>query len=84
MSGMRLPQLSATLRREGVNRHAYRLMEVADDAYCLTREGGGWAVFYSERGERWDERSHAREEDAAADLFARIMRDPTTRQKRGA
>ena len=81
---MRLPQLSATLRRERVHRHAYRLMELGDDAYCLMRERDEWVVFYYERGERWDERHHATEELAAADLFARIMRDPTTRQKRGA
>lgn len=50
------------------------------DRYVLSDEGyGKWAVYYSERGERNDEKVFKSESDACAELYNWIMADPTTR-----
>ncbi len=54
----------------------YRLSSSAEgEAYVLERSQGGWAVFYSERGNRNDERWHPDEAHALDDLKERLERD---------
>jgi hypothetical protein len=64
----------------GVRRNAYRIGGGRDEAYCLERAASAWTVFFQERGVRTDERSHATREAALDDLWARLDRDPTSRQ----
>lgn len=49
------------------------------EAYCLERFGGGWATYYSERGQRTGEQFFATEDAACRHLLAQLLDDPTTR-----
>jgi hypothetical protein len=51
------------------------------EVYVLERSAGGWAVFYSERGNRNDERWFPAEGQALEALKAWLLRDPTTRKR---
>ncbi|MEY9877130.1 hypothetical protein ABH931_006653 [Streptacidiphilus sp. MAP12-33] len=45
----------------------------------MERRPDGWAVYYSERGQRTSEGLFDNEADACAELHDRLMRDATTR-----
>ena len=45
-------ELVAFFQVERIPVDAYSLYADKDDAYCLTREGNEWMVYYSERGKR--------------------------------
>jgi hypothetical protein len=47
------------------------------ERYCLERSAGGWAVYYSERGERTSERWFKTEDEACAYFLKWISQDPT-------
>ena len=67
----------------GIDRWAYALSSTAvSDIYVLERSAGGWAVFYSERGNRNDERWYPAEAQALQDLKYRLERDGTARRRR--
>lgn len=67
----------------GIDPQVYRLSSSAvSEVYVVERSSGGWAVFYSERGNRNSEMWHATESQALEDLKSRLDRDPTTRKAR--
>jgi hypothetical protein len=76
-------QLVRILDNFGVHPNAYDLVSGRrDETYTLISEADGWHVYYSERGQRNEERVHVTEAAAAIDLLERIARDPTTRRDR--
>lgn len=72
---MSIASLESELRRRGVSSTAFSLGANKDEAYCLIAVPGGWAVYYSERGNRNDERSHEFEDSACRDLLDRVLSD---------
>lgn len=77
---MDLTSLKARLNSEGISSRSYAIYENRDLAYCLTKTSPGtWAVFYSERGHRWDARFFASESAACDELLDDLLSDPTTR-----
>jgi hypothetical protein len=67
-------------RDAGIAESAYSIDGGDDDEkYVLAREGGGWSVYYSERGLRRNERNFWSESDAWDDVLARLVKDPTSR-----
>lgn len=67
----------------GIRPGAYSLEGgLPPETYVLTIEGGGWSVYYSERGDRVDERRYDTEDEACSDLLLRLVADPTTREGR--
>ena len=76
---MNTEELHAVLNARGIRERSYSLDgRDQNERYCLERSRGGWAVFYSERGERNDERWFEAEEGACDYLLQIIMEDPTT------
>jgi hypothetical protein len=72
------------LNELGVYRGSYSLDgSTAGEQFVVSREGGRWAVYYFERGDRVSERVHDTESAAYEDLFERVTRDPTTRCRPG-
>ncbi len=68
---------------EGIRSSVYSLEGgLPPETYVLSIEPGGWAVYYSERGERVDEHRYETEDEACADLLLRLIEDPTTREDR--
>jgi hypothetical protein len=53
------------------------------ERYVIAIVEGGWAVYYSERGERTGLRIFETEDDACSHLFDLLLRDPTTREGYG-
>ena len=81
---MNRDQVQHFLEKRGVRPSAFSLKSpVADEAYCLERASGGWSVYYSERGNRNDERWFRTEEEALAALSDLVLADPTTRNRDG-
>jgi hypothetical protein len=78
---MNKAELLQRLREAKINPHAYCLEGGSPgDTYVLSDEGyGKWAVYYSERGERNDEKIFRSESEACEDLYRWIMGDPSTR-----
>ena len=46
--------------------------EVSDESLCLIHEGKTWRIFYSERGQRTEERSYPDEAEACSEFFERL------------
>ena len=66
--------LERRLKELGVAPDAYRIGEAADGAWSLLPEdGGGWAVFRTEDGERHDRVRFDAEEQAAAYLLGSLL-----------
>lgn len=79
---MNTEELQAVLEARGIRARSYSLGSGdQNERYCLERSRGGWAVFYSERGERNDERWFEAEDAACDYLLQIIMEDPTTRTR---
>jgi len=77
---MNREELHAELRKRGIRERSYSLDGGSpDERYVLERSNGGWTVFYSERGNRNEERWFASEAEACAELLGEILADPTTR-----
>ena len=53
-----------------------------NEAHCLEDRGREWAVYYSERGQRNEERTFANESDACEFFLGRIRSDPTAKPRR--
>ena len=59
----------------GVDPRSYHLFgPTADEGLCLLPEGQDWHVFFSERGQRYDERTFATEDEACVHLLKWILR----------
>ena len=52
-----------------------------NDRLCLAEERGGWSVYYSERGERFDEDWFASEDDACQELLHRLRELPIVQSR---
>src|SRR5438309_6933851 len=77
---MNRDELRRILNKRGIRARSYSLDGgSANDRYCIERSSGGWATFYSERGNRNDERWFSTEDEAGRDLLERLLADPTTR-----
>ena len=74
-------ELLEKLKEARINPNTYSLEGGSSgEEYVLSDEGyGTWAVFYSERGFRRNEKKFRSESEACEDLHKRIMSDPTTR-----
>lgn len=73
-------QLQEILNREGYNPRAYCLDGAEpSECYVLSDERSRWCVYYSERGNRNDEKCYPSETEACEDLLQRLKEDPTTR-----
>lgn len=78
---MNLRELKRVLDREGFNPGRYSLKGgLPDERYCLERRDGGWSVYYSERGEKVEERVFATESEACEDLLRRVRKDPSAKR----
>ncbi len=72
-----LRRLARRLGELDVDPAAYRVGEIDDDTWCLIREGGGWTVFWSERGARHNTTTFATADQAAAYLLGTLLIVPT-------
>lgn len=73
---MNIAELQDRLAAEGCNPWAYAIGErgSASDAYCLTRKGNEWQVYYTERGvDQAPMFTSAHEDEACAYFFKLIM-----------
>lgn len=78
MNRERLQELAAA---EHVREDAYSLDGgLPFERYVLAIVEGGWAVYYSERGERTGLKIFETEDEACSHLFELLLRDPTTRE----
>ena len=82
---MNRQELLLRLKEAKINPNSYSLEGGSTgEEYVLSDEGyGKWAVYYSERGERNDEKIFRSESEACEELYRWIMNDPTTRWKKG-
>jgi hypothetical protein len=53
-----------------------------NEAHCIEDRGYEWAVYYSERGERSEERIFPNESEACEFFLRRIQSDPTAKPRR--
>jgi hypothetical protein len=79
---MSCAELQTVLDRHGIRRDSYSLTGgCPNESYCIERCAGGWAVYYSERGKRNDERWFASESEACDHLAELLIDDPTARER---
>lgn len=73
--------LRDALEREGIPETAYDLDpgRLSYERYCLGIVEGGWAVWFSERGERVNEAVFDTEDEACAELLLRVLSDSSRR-----
>jgi hypothetical protein len=78
----RLRELAAS---EHIREDAYSLEGgLPFERYVLSVVEGGWAVYYSERGERTGLEMFETEDEACSHLLELLLRDSTTREGYGA
>jgi hypothetical protein len=76
-------ELKHILEVEGFRSDLYSLAGgLPNEAHCLEDRGYAWAVYYSERGRRSEERTFAGESDACEFLLRRMRSDPAARPGR--
>ena len=79
---MNRDELQRVLAARRIRQRSYSLEGGSpDDRYCIERSSGGWAVYFSERGNRNDEKWFATETEACEELLRRILADPSTRER---
>ena len=49
------------------------------ERYCIEKRTSGWAVYYSERGQRTGETLFEEEDEACGEIYRMLLADPTTR-----
>ncbi|SEE90437.1 hypothetical protein [Jiangella alba] len=80
---MNVAELRALFDAEGVDPDSYWLDGgLPTEAYVLERRASGWAVYYSERGQRSGEMRFETEGEACDRLRAMVLRDSSTRRRR--
>jgi hypothetical protein len=81
MSLLTRSTLEEKMRTHGIRADAYSLEGgLPDERYCLDHPTPEtWTVYYSERGNRNNERRFESECAACEYLFDLVMRDPSTR-----
>ncbi len=78
-----LRRLTRRLGELGAEPAVYRVGEVADDTWCLLREGDDWTVFWSERGARHNEVRFGTADRAAAYLLGTLLIVPGRMRRSG-
>ncbi len=77
---MNCDELRQVLAAKGIRPRSYSLEGGSpEDRYCIEKSSGGWSVYYSERGNRNDERWFETEDDACEEFMRRVLADPSTR-----
>jgi hypothetical protein len=73
--------LLEAIEREGIRARTYDLIGGNDrtECLCLGICGGGWSVWYAERGLRTGERFFDTEDEACSYMLIRLVGDPNTR-----
>ena len=80
---MNRESLRTLLDSEGIDPRAYSLDGgFTSDVYVLEEVKSNWAVFYSERGRRWDESEFSTEGEACEDILERLLNDPLARREK--
>ncbi|THV42996.1 hypothetical protein [Glycomyces buryatensis] len=75
---MNKQELKAALESAGVDEDAYWLEGGRpNEAYTLERRDNGWAVYYSEKGNRNDEVVFDTEDEACCELLNWVLNDDT-------
>ena len=75
-------ELQRRLHAAGVDRDSFGLSGgVPNEQYVLEQRERGWAVYYSERGRRTDERVFRTEHAACTHLLERLLADESTRRR---
>jgi hypothetical protein len=78
---MNRQELEQILRADGIRRDAYSLDGgLPPERFCLTSEGGGWVVYYSERGIRSGLMQFGTEAAACQYLLNELRNDPSATQ----
>lgn len=73
---MKVSELLAYLESKHVPADSFSLNGgMPNEAYCIDREGGQWAVYYSERGLRTGLISFSSEEEACDHFVSLLKRD---------
>jgi hypothetical protein len=76
---MDIPELSRLLRSLGLPTDAYSISSDRDETYCLVVEDGRWHVYYSQRGNRSNERVFQDEAAACQALLEAVSSDHIVR-----
>ena len=79
---MNRDQLRVALEQAGVPPRWYTIGGDRNESTCLVGDGAVWTVFYSEKGQRSDERSFPSEDLACRYVYAQMIRD-TEQHRRG-
>ena len=77
---MDVSELRLALEEHGVRDDSYDLelegFTLPNDRYCLRREGRfRWVTYYSERGQRWGERTWITESEACEHVLHKFVKD---------
>jgi hypothetical protein len=76
-------ELKQILEAEGFRPDMYSLTGgLPNEAHCIEDRGYVWAVYYSERGLRSEERIFPNESEACEFFLRRIRSDPTAKPRR--
>jgi hypothetical protein len=79
---MNKDELKRILDSEGFSPRAYSLDGgLPNDRLCLSDEGGQWCVYYSERGERFDEQGFDSESGACEHLLRELRSLPVSQTR---
>ena len=79
---MTVTELKRILNAEGFRPDMYSLAGgLPNEAHCIEDRGSEWAVYYSERGERSEERLFLSETEACEFFLERIRGDPTAKPR---
>ena len=73
-------QLQRELEDSGVRPDAYSIDGPSEEAYCLSRSGQNWVVFYYERGIETGKKTFSSENEACEYLLRIVRKDPTTKR----
>ncbi|MEY9842475.1 hypothetical protein ABH941_007762 [Streptacidiphilus sp. EB103A] len=77
---MNRTELRTILESEGFRPDAYSLNGgLPSETYCLSQQGNGWVVYYSERGIRSGLRPFRDEAEACAYFLEQLRHDPCAR-----
>jgi hypothetical protein len=78
---MNTEDLKRIVEEEGFIRRVYSIDgDYLDNQLVLKKEGTVWAVFYYERGARWNERLFNTEDEACNNFLERLRRDRSARR----
>lgn len=77
---MKVNELRKLLKTSDYREDAYSFEgSFTNETYVLCKETNYWSVFYSERGQRLNEKKFQNEDDACECLLNTLKNDPTTR-----